>query len=705
MVDENQTTDPNQNPFDPLTQGAEQNKNTVGELTNKYFEMFKNISMWATNSSEDLHKVAGALSSNTQQLNNFTDGLLTIKSLTTNMDIFGNLGQPLAQFGLIDRALTEIGANIKGISNLIPEWAQNLAATGTQGQKIEAEFLGMMAASGRLNEVFGETGNLTGDLGTKTLKYAESLFNAADANGMLVSQVAQYSSQLGRIPGILTQNVDAGDKFGSNLSALTASLKVLSGSGQDIRTMLDTMTKAYEDLGNAQGTVEDNAQKGLNLFAQMVTLSQDLNLRFADTKNFLEGIANQFKYVGDNTDAASQVLERYIGALERTGLTGRASMDIIQDLMKGVQGLDMAQRAYLSAQTGGPGGLQGAVQIEQMMRQGNTAQVVQMMEQTLRQQFGGRIVTQAEAATNQTSAADFTRQRTMLMQGPFGQLFGTGVQGEEKATRMLEALAQGDRGLAGKQIDPLQRVAEQGNSIQEKQTTILTQIANSTERMAVSSQLAAVNILQSGLGRAAGTENMMREGRAQDQQQDGARTLRDFGTPLDLETLKANLARQLFSGMTENAENLKTGMGNLGAEGASLINREKSALSQTTTLLENERNFRNLERNISARGPTTIPNQPATPILSPNITSPIIPAPRLTMPTAATHQAIATAQQTPTKIENHILIELAPGVEDKFKITSTTPTARVVNTTAPTRSTSNANADGTPHLHTNEPGY
>jgi hypothetical protein len=154
---------------------------------------------------------------------------------------------------------------------------------------------------------------------------------------------------------------------------------------------------------------------------------------------------------------------------------------MVSGIAGGIKDLDIAQKAFISAQTGGPGGLAGGYQIEMMMREGNMDQVFNMVQQTLKQQFGGSIVTLEEAAQNAGSAAQMVRQVAFLRQGPLGNV----VKSDQEAYRLLEAMKTGTGPGALKSPEAAMKGAlAEGEGIQKRQSTILTNIANFTERLA-----------------------------------------------------------------------------------------------------------------------------------------------------------------------------------------------------------------------------
>src|SRR5271166_3703252 len=142
------------------------------------------------------------------------------------------------------------------------------------------------------------------------------------------------------------------------------------------------------------------------------------------------------------TEGLTAIMKDYATALEATGMSSQRAVTAAGSIIGAMGKMSMAQKSFLSSQTGGPGGLLGAVQIEKMLREGKTAEVAEKIQMALKRQFGGQgVVTQADVR-DEASAAAFERQRLMLTSGTFG----IKAKDEDEATNMLEAIKSGNLG-------------------------------------------------------------------------------------------------------------------------------------------------------------------------------------------------------------------------------------------------------------------
>lgn len=412
-------------------------------------------------------------------------------------DIFKTLGKAGQGVGTLSENVNAMGIEWKALKAAMGSGLSGITDTmllnASAGQKAEDSLVSLLSNSGQLNKIFDDNENLIGNMSAQVQIYAKTMSQVAMANNQTLASTLAYAEAFQKIPGVLEENVSVGNAASGSINSLSAAMKVASGSGQNMSEVILAMNTAYTELGNSQGEVNDKAAKGLKLFSTMSTLSKGLGLEFKETQGFLNGISDKFKLMGDNTEAAAKIMIRFTQSLRDTGLTSTQSIGIIQGMVEGISKLSTGTKAFISSQQGGPGGLQGSIQIDQLLRQGKSDEVMTMVQDTLRKQFGGKIYTQAEGAQSQEAASQFTRQKMMLNSGAFGNLTGGS---DEKATRLLEALASGNfnqfKGSPKLGADALESVSRQGNSLQEQGNTILNKIAVNSELTQLGTQVIAL---------------------------------------------------------------------------------------------------------------------------------------------------------------------------------------------------------------------
>lgn len=444
-----------------------------------------------------------------------TNALAVMKFQPVITDI-DKMGSSITTTGVNLDLLTGIAnkfgsAGISKVADAIAKMGEAFVPNAAEAEKFQNALIGMTASAGNLNSLFTDTGGSTlVDLTAKMRNYSNQVEDAADSSSLGVGETFKFANALKTIPGVLDQSISSGKGADNQMSALVGTLKLMSGTGVGQAEVMKSLTTAYDHLGNSTGKVSDSAQKGAVFLADVSSVANTLGLRFDDVDKALTGVAEKFRFVGDNTDSAARILGRYTDALRETGLTGKASMEIVDGMVKSVNEMTLGAKAFLSLRSGGPGGLQGAFQIEQLMRQGKLDQVFQMAEKSLRQQFGGRIYSQAEAASSPEAASQFMRQRSLLKSGAFG--IGQGLENDQ-ATRLLEALGKGNFGdakglLTGQ--DALKQSTDRGTAIQKNSENALKQLNRTVERIAIAAELSAGLQLKQlmGSGTAAGADRI-----------------------------------------------------------------------------------------------------------------------------------------------------------------------------------------------------
>jgi len=187
-------------------------------------------------------------------------------------------------------------------------------------------------------------------------------------------------------------------------------------------------------------------------------------------------------------DSSISIMGKLGPALQESGLGPEAISNVVKGVTDGIAHMDTAQKAFLSSQTGGAGGLMGAFQIDQMLAEGKIDQVFDKVKQNMMQKIGGPLVNRAQAAQSQEAASQYQKQ-LMFMQSP---AMGGIAKDPASASKLLEAMTSGKgipTNLTNKE-DALRNTLSRGTSLQERGNSYLNIIANWTQRQ---SQLGAIS--------------------------------------------------------------------------------------------------------------------------------------------------------------------------------------------------------------------
>jgi hypothetical protein len=462
--------------------------NKALDLTHNYA---KNIINSMVDMGESSGKVFSAMLSGNRQnvdaLGDVGDGISTVVSSLGLMA----LGSSDAFGGLNDSSKTSI-SNLAGfndvfsktiglvlqklnfplndeITKFVPIATKAIDSTNN----LEISLLALHAQAGDLTSTLDKTGSSQGSLTKLTDEYTASIARTVQQTGQSVASVVNYSKEILKIPGLYNDIVKT--PLGENLSFTEAAMKATAGTTQDLGETLDIARTQMLNFGS-------DGQKSLELLSRMYSVSQSLGTPFSFIDSQVKQVAEQFKFLGDNTQGALTIFNSLGDGLKNSGIGPKAISEIVSDVTSSIGKLDIAQKSFLSAQTGGPGGLQGGYQIEELLANGKIDEVYKKLEGTLRQEFGGKITTRKEAATNAGDASQYTKEVAFLTQGPFGAI----VKSSEEAARLLEGFKTGKTtptiAPTENQLQSgLSKTLDAGTSLQQSQYTELQKISNNTD--------------------------------------------------------------------------------------------------------------------------------------------------------------------------------------------------------------------------------
>jgi hypothetical protein len=378
--------------------------------------------------------------------------------------------------GMVD-SLLKLGASSSGINKVLSlgskaffAYSKSILESADNSVRLRAGYIALAAQAGELDSVYEKAGDDLSNISSLMNEQTSLLVNVEKATGASKKTVAEYYNELGKVPGALRATVDAFD--GSKLDMLTATMKFAAGAGLNFANVTGEMHKAFTEL-NLTG------DKSLEFISKFSEISNKFGIEFKSVSENMMEAAKSFQLMTDTgesmsrmTSGLSNIMNEYVGGLKATGMPGEQAVRSVNSFTEGIRNLGMAQKSFLSSQTGGPGGLLGAVKIEKMIREGGIEKVQGMVSDLIKKQFGN-IVTQEEAVQSEAAASQFVKQRMMLQQGPLKGL----VKSDAEATRWLEVLksretgvpVKGESGIPGMLNEKyMQSKIDKGTSLQEK---------------------------------------------------------------------------------------------------------------------------------------------------------------------------------------------------------------------------------------------
>jgi hypothetical protein len=431
-------------------------------------------------------------------------------------DVVDNLigsGATLTEFGRLFASVGKVmdptiktvdqaGAAFKAIMAPIVKGADNAL-------RLQNAYIHMSAATGSLSDVINRAGPGLENM-NELLTYQQKAVNdTAETTQTSIKTVEEYYMQLGQVPGALKQNIISSQNATQEVSMLTATMQFAAGSGRNYADIIDDLKLAYKNMG-----IE--GEPALRFTARMGEMSNRFNVELNVIRDSLRHATEQLRMFGgehlkngDIMEGASRIMNNYVSALKSTGISGAAAVGVVQQMTDQIASLDVAQRSFLSQQSGGPGGLRGAFRIERMIREGNIDQVMQAVQKMI-QRHTGRIITTREAEQNEAAGSRAIMQRQMLMQGPLGAF----AKNEQEAARILEAFEARRTGKItqeelGKTI--VQDTMENGVKFQELSATHLGAIRSMMEASRGLAGINALGFLQTTSTYRVGTTQYMKD--------------------------------------------------------------------------------------------------------------------------------------------------------------------------------------------------
>lgn len=344
-------------------------------------------------------------------------------------------------------------------------------------KRLETELVGLRARHGGggaygVEGAFGKTEGRTDfieNLDAQMTSLNKTVSGLAIATGLSNEETGKYVKQLMQVPRLYDQMIKFSDETTGSVSALEAAIRVSRGTTGELGDAITAINYQFKSFGEVTDTAYE-------MLAKTHSVSMKLGQSFKDIETPIMNVAKQFRVFGDNTESSIKLVANLSRALMETGLGIEPTTKIIEGITGSIAKMDIAQKAFLSGQTGGATGLRGAFEIDMLLRQGQegVASVYEKMEEALRKQFGGQIVTVEEAAQSDVAASQMTKQLAFVMEGPFGQL----VQNQGQAYHLFEAFAKGTTPTAEVASDAMGQAMEADKAIQTRQANSIDLMAN-----------------------------------------------------------------------------------------------------------------------------------------------------------------------------------------------------------------------------------
>jgi hypothetical protein len=393
--------------------------------------------------------------------------------------------------------LTQSGASkdivAKTISapiEILSKLGKSFIDSADNGLKFTNVMVQLAGKSGDLGKIYGAAGPNLENFNLLLKQQSLLLSDVAEANHLPIQTIHEYYAQLGTIPGAMNAVVKSSEAASDSFNMLTGAVKLARGSGRTVEEITEDMRMAFKNYNMTTG------DDFLQFSARMTELNTKFGASFDVVRDSLRSISSDFVMFGNNAESATKILNNYIGGLKATGLSGDAATQVVTGMAKAISGLNLAQRSFLSVQSGMSGGLMGGYKIEDMMRKGQTSEVMDLyIKQIQKLSGGGKMVTVEEASKSQKDAAILTKQTLLL------QSFGLGKGSEGEAHRIIEGLRQKQDGNGVEELKKniTQELMGKGTQLQQMSATDFSQLRSELEGVRVLADITNFDTMKSML--------------------------------------------------------------------------------------------------------------------------------------------------------------------------------------------------------------
>jgi hypothetical protein len=432
-----------------------------------------------------------------------TFGGMNFDSLNTLGGQLDNLIDPIknnsSALGMLaDKMGVLLPSAIRDSAPLIAKFLKDTATSADNALKLEDSYVRAAAATGRLGDVHKTAGEHMEHINKTIADQRSALNQTIIATNLSKDTVEAYYNQLQQIPVALKDGVTHENAANISTAQLTKTIQLAKGTGREYSDILADMKEAVRDYNSS-------LPEAMKFTAQISEISGHYGIELKDVQESLKGTASAFKMFGNEAQGAATILNEYVGSLKATGLSGSAATEIVSGMTRQIGNLNIAQKAFLSGQSGGPGGLMGAYNIDMKLRSGKLDEVFNMAKNQLTKMMGPNIVSTEQAANSPQAAAQMTKQIMMLRQGPLGQFAKT----DQEAERIIDAI-KGGRSADFKPLlegnKSVEDATKLGNDFAKQSATGISQIVAMMEEARGVASGGNLNMMQAGFTAGAGTE-------------------------------------------------------------------------------------------------------------------------------------------------------------------------------------------------------
>jgi hypothetical protein len=336
---------------------------------------------------------------------------------------------------------------------------------------VQRAIVATAAAQGHLTSVISDSDKTFKGLNQEYQNFVDLNYSTAHDTHQSVEAITDLYEVVKDLPGVFDKSITIGNNSMGQMAAMS---RMAAGFGVSNKSIGDELHALYERVGT-------EGKKAEETIANLHERAGDSKLRFPMFSKSVLDMADSFKMLGDNTDSATNIVSTFDDVLGKSNISPEALKQVVDGLGAGIKKMSEGQKAFVSAQTGGPGGLAGAFEIDYAIKEGKMDEVIKKTMSAMQNQFGGQVVTLKDVHQNANLAGQLQKQVQYLTEV-------AGIAGDKnQAYQLLEAMKSGvtdklkvGAGTTGK---PLEDAVGRGVIFQEQSKNILMETHQTMEKI------------------------------------------------------------------------------------------------------------------------------------------------------------------------------------------------------------------------------
>jgi hypothetical protein len=324
-----------------------------------------------------------------------------------------------------------------GADGLI-EYAKVIVGAIDYHHQLQSSMMSVAASNGDLNAFYGRVGENLEHINQVSERQEQIMQQAFRTSGYTLTATKEFAGQLLRIPGAFEEMQSGTDAANNSVAILTKSLLVARGAGLDTAAMAQLMKQAYYNLGLDLDRANEFAARAGEIASKYKLQVDDVTSALMKSSEAFIMFTTNGEHASSMTTGLQEVMAEYINSLKNVGVPGQQAINIATNMAKAVGDMSIAQKSFLSGRTGGPGGLMGGFQIENMLDEGpeGIKKVFAKVRQEMKRELGTE-VTRERAGQSEMAARQYQKQLIFLQQGPLGKMAQTPAEAEKLQKAMF----------------------------------------------------------------------------------------------------------------------------------------------------------------------------------------------------------------------------------------------------------------------------